>query len=212
LVTFNCGGPATIAISTGTGSKTISGDTTIDGGGLVTISGGNQTAYNRGAPHGSTSEIASRRLVWSDADSDSYSHQQSGLIVLSGEIGRGTCRLPPPDAGQRSAATQARLLDAALECLVELGYAGTATRWSPNAPASHAVRSCTTSPLARRWSPRRSVHRGSRDRAHGAGSTDGPGTYNEQQPPAEPRVHIDRAAQRTVEALGEPTGIVVIVD
>ena len=40
----------------------------------------------------------------------------------------------------------------------------------------------------------------------------GPGTYHEQQPPAEPRVHIDRAAERTVEALGEPTGVVVIID
>jgi len=40
----------------------------------------------------------------------------------------------------------------------------------------------------------------------------GPGTYNEQQPPKEPRVQIDRAAERTVEALGEPTGVVVIVD
>jgi nucleoside-diphosphate-sugar epimerase len=40
----------------------------------------------------------------------------------------------------------------------------------------------------------------------------GPGTYNELQPPREPRVHIDRAAERTMEALGEPTGIVVIVD
>jgi hypothetical protein len=40
----------------------------------------------------------------------------------------------------------------------------------------------------------------------------GPGTYNEQQPPEEPRVHIDRAAKRTVEALGEPTGVVVIID
>jgi D-arabinose 1-dehydrogenase-like Zn-dependent alcohol dehydrogenase len=39
----------------------------------------------------------------------------------------------------------------------------------------------------------------------------GPGTYHEQ-PPKEPRVHIDRAAERTVEALGEPTGVVVIVD
>src|SRR3954469_23471701 len=38
----------------------------------------------------------------------------------------------------------------------------------------------------------------------------GPGTYNEQQPPEEPRVQIDRAAQRTVEALGEPTGVVLI--
>jgi hypothetical protein len=41
LVTFNCGGPATIDVNGGTGTKTIAGDTTIDGGGLVTtISGG----------------------------------------------------------------------------------------------------------------------------------------------------------------------------
>jgi len=40
----------------------------------------------------------------------------------------------------------------------------------------------------------------------------GPGTYNEKQPPGDPRVHIDRAAERTVEALSEPTGVVVIVD
>ena len=40
----------------------------------------------------------------------------------------------------------------------------------------------------------------------------GPGTYNEQKPPEEPRVHIDRAAERTVEALSAPTGIVVIID
>jgi nucleoside-diphosphate-sugar epimerase len=40
----------------------------------------------------------------------------------------------------------------------------------------------------------------------------GPGTYNEQQVPAEPRVSIDRAAELTVEALGEPTGVVVITD
>jgi hypothetical protein len=40
----------------------------------------------------------------------------------------------------------------------------------------------------------------------------GPGTYNPQQPPEEPRVHIDRAAERTVEVIGEPTGVVVIID
>ena len=40
----------------------------------------------------------------------------------------------------------------------------------------------------------------------------GPGTYHEQKPPEEPRVHIDRAAERTVEALAEPTGVVVIID
>ena len=40
----------------------------------------------------------------------------------------------------------------------------------------------------------------------------GPGTYNEHQPPEAPRVNIDRAADRTVEALGEPTGVVIIID
>jgi nucleoside-diphosphate-sugar epimerase len=40
----------------------------------------------------------------------------------------------------------------------------------------------------------------------------GPGTYNEQRPPEEPRVHIDRAAEQTVEALNQPMGVVVIVD
>lgn len=41
VVTFNCGGQATIDISSGTGTKTIAADTTVDGGGLITISGGN---------------------------------------------------------------------------------------------------------------------------------------------------------------------------
>jgi len=40
----------------------------------------------------------------------------------------------------------------------------------------------------------------------------GPGTYNVQPPPEGPRVHIDRAAERTVEVLGVPSGVVVIVD
>ena len=40
----------------------------------------------------------------------------------------------------------------------------------------------------------------------------GPGTYNDREQPAEPRVHIDRAAERTVEVLSEPTGVVVITD
>jgi hypothetical protein len=41
LVTFNCGGGVTIDISTGRGTKMIAADTIIDGGGLITISGGN---------------------------------------------------------------------------------------------------------------------------------------------------------------------------
>jgi uncharacterized protein YbjT (DUF2867 family) len=40
----------------------------------------------------------------------------------------------------------------------------------------------------------------------------GPDTYNEREVPAEPRVEIERAAQRTVELLDAPSGIVVIVD
>jgi nucleoside-diphosphate-sugar epimerase len=40
----------------------------------------------------------------------------------------------------------------------------------------------------------------------------GAGTYNEQNIPAEPRVQIDRAAERTVELLGAPSGVVVITD
>jgi uncharacterized protein YbjT (DUF2867 family) len=40
----------------------------------------------------------------------------------------------------------------------------------------------------------------------------GPGTYHEHQPPEEPRVHIDRAAEQTVDALQAPTGVIVIVD
>jgi nucleoside-diphosphate-sugar epimerase len=40
----------------------------------------------------------------------------------------------------------------------------------------------------------------------------GPGTYHQQQPPEEPRVAIDRAAERTVELLDAPSGVVVITD
>ncbi|MFI5708857.1 NAD-dependent epimerase/dehydratase family protein [Kribbella sp. NPDC051620] len=40
----------------------------------------------------------------------------------------------------------------------------------------------------------------------------GPGTYNEAQLPAEPRVQIDRAAVLTVAALDAPSGVVVITD
>jgi nucleoside-diphosphate-sugar epimerase len=40
----------------------------------------------------------------------------------------------------------------------------------------------------------------------------GAGTYHETKKPDEPRVDIDRAAERTVDALDEPTGVVVIID
>ncbi|WP_028651725.1 NAD-dependent epimerase/dehydratase family protein [Nocardioides halotolerans] len=40
----------------------------------------------------------------------------------------------------------------------------------------------------------------------------GPGTYHPGAMPATPRVHIDRAAARTVELLDAPTGVVTITD
>jgi uncharacterized protein YbjT (DUF2867 family) len=40
----------------------------------------------------------------------------------------------------------------------------------------------------------------------------GPGTYFERQLPPAPRVHIDTAAARTLEALDAPTGILTIVE
>lgn len=40
----------------------------------------------------------------------------------------------------------------------------------------------------------------------------GPGTYYEDRLPEGPRVQIDRAAERTVAAIGAPTGVVVITD
>jgi hypothetical protein len=47
LVTFDCGGPAVIDIGSGTGTKTIDVDTTLDGAGLITISGGNSVRVFR---------------------------------------------------------------------------------------------------------------------------------------------------------------------
>jgi nucleoside-diphosphate-sugar epimerase len=40
----------------------------------------------------------------------------------------------------------------------------------------------------------------------------GPGTYFERELPPAPRVHIDSAAMRTLEALVAPTGVLAIVD
>lgn len=41
----------------------------------------------------------------------------------------------------------------------------------------------------------------------------GPGTYNPDTPPENvPRVHVDEAARRTVEALDAPSGVIEVVD
>lgn len=40
----------------------------------------------------------------------------------------------------------------------------------------------------------------------------GPGTYNEEEPPADPRVSLNRAAERTIEALNESAVVITVVD
>jgi uncharacterized protein YbjT (DUF2867 family) len=40
----------------------------------------------------------------------------------------------------------------------------------------------------------------------------GPGTYYEQAPPPPPRVHVDEAARRTIEALAAPSGVLEVVE
>ena len=40
----------------------------------------------------------------------------------------------------------------------------------------------------------------------------GPGTYHEQAPPPPPRIHVDDAARRTVDALDAPSGVIEIVE
>ena len=58
---------------------------------------------------------------------------------------------------ERSAATREALLDAAIDCLIDEGYASTTTSARRRAGrASRAARTCTTSRRAPRWSRRRS--------------------------------------------------------
>ncbi len=40
----------------------------------------------------------------------------------------------------------------------------------------------------------------------------GPGTYFESSLPEAPRIHVDEAARRTIEALDAPTGVVMIIE
>lgn len=44
------------------------------------------------------------------------------------------------------------------------------------------------------------------------GQFHGPGTYYEHGPPPHPRVHVDQAARRTVEALEAPPGVLEMVE
>ena len=70
----------------------------------------------------------------------------------------------------------------------------------PDGPDAHAVAELERSVLAERGV------------VLSYGQFYGPGTYNEHRIPGEPRVQIDRAAERTVELLNAPSGVVVITD
>jgi nucleoside-diphosphate-sugar epimerase len=92
------------------------------------------------------------------------------------------------------------LLDAARACGSPKYFAQTVAWELPDGPDARAVVELERSVLA----------------AGGVvlsyGQFYGPGTYNESEIPAEPRVQIERAAERTVAALGEPSGVLTILD
>ena len=80
-MTFNCGRWATIDISVGTGTKTITTDTTIDGGGMITISGEHSTgvfAVNPGV------NFTVRNMTIADGRaSEGGGIQNSGLLTVT---------------------------------------------------------------------------------------------------------------------------------
>jgi hypothetical protein len=67
LVTFNCGGPATIIA---TATKTINADTTVDGGGVITISGGDSVGI---AVVSSVGKLTVQNLTFADGNGGNYS-------------------------------------------------------------------------------------------------------------------------------------------
>jgi len=67
LVTFNCGGPATITV---TATRTIQADTTVDGGGVITISGGNSVGI---AVVSSVGKLTVQNLTFADGNGGNYS-------------------------------------------------------------------------------------------------------------------------------------------
>jgi hypothetical protein len=67
VVTFNCGGPATITV---TGTPTIQADTTVDGGGVITISGGNSVGI---AVVGHIGNLTVQNLTFADGNGGPYS-------------------------------------------------------------------------------------------------------------------------------------------
>jgi hypothetical protein len=85
LVTFNCGGGlVTIDISTGTGIKTIGAATTIDGGSLITISGGNSvgvfSVVNTGV------KFTVQNLTIANGIGDSGGGFGGGIINITGTV------------------------------------------------------------------------------------------------------------------------------
>ena len=103
LVTFDCGpAPVTIDISTGTGTKTISADTTIDGGGLIAISGGNHTRVFR-VNSGVSFTVNHLTIANGYGASAAAIHWNGpGNVILSVAGSRGYSNLiepPPPPVG-----------------------------------------------------------------------------------------------------------------
>jgi hypothetical protein len=97
LVTFNCGGQATIDISTatgGTGTKFIFADTTIDGGGLVTISGGHlEGIFSVGGPQDATGpSFTVNHLTIADGVSGIFNG--SGTVIVTNSTFTGHFRAP----------------------------------------------------------------------------------------------------------------------
>jgi nucleoside-diphosphate-sugar epimerase len=115
----------------------------------------------------------------------------------------------PDDAGQISEfeALNARIRTEGNQHLIEAARQSGASKilaqslaWQlPDGPGARAVAELERSVLAENGVVLR------------YGQFYGPGTYHEQ-PPKEPKVHVDRAAERTVQALNEPTGVIVIID
>src|SRR5205085_1942650 len=85
-VTFNCGGSATITV---TATKTINADTTIDGGGVITISGGGTVGvFLVIAPANIAVTFTVKNLTVADGR-NTYGGLGGGGILNEGALGQG---------------------------------------------------------------------------------------------------------------------------
>ena len=91
-VTFNCGGAAMITV---TGTKTISADTTIDGGSLITISGGNAVRVFE-VNKGTTLNVQSLTIA------NGLGNYAAGGIVNNGTLNVSNCTFTGNDGARHS--------------------------------------------------------------------------------------------------------------